>query len=184
MKKSDCVNEIEDDVEIQQYNGPKKPPMPDTMSHRGVLPLKLLTRQVLSGKRAEGLDFKFLEQINRSENPIEFGGFNMQACREELHEVKPKTTAIYMPLIDITPSDPTTMMTAMVQAQQLTSGCGQAVTVFTADQQLYQVMVDITWVYPELFSNFIQRLGVMHIMMNFIGSICTNKLGLCTALFI
>ena len=98
--------------------------------------------------------------------------------------MKPKTTAIYMPLIDMTPSDPTTMMTAMVQAQQLTSGCGQAVTVFTADQQLNRVMVYITWVYPELFSNFIQRLGVMHIMMNFIGSICTNKLGLCTALFI
>ena len=32
----------------------------------------------------------------------------------------PGTKAVYTPLIDMTPSDPTTMLTAMVEAQALT----------------------------------------------------------------
>ena len=44
-------------------------------------------------------------------------------------------------------------------------------TVFTNDQQLYRVAVNMTWWYPERFRNFIPRLGGMHTLMNFVGAV-------------
>ena len=58
---------------------------------------------------------------------------------------------MYTPLIDMKPSDPTTMMKSMVEAQRITQQTGQQHTIFTSDQQLYKVLVDIKWVYPETF---------------------------------
>ena len=58
----------------------------------------------------------------------------------------------------MTPAELDTMLTAMVEAQRLTIGTGRAVTIFTEDQQLYRISVVITWVYPDLFSQFISRL--------------------------
>ena len=65
------------------------------------------------------------------------------------------------------------MLTAMVEAQRLTNLTGQVYTIFTNDQQLYRVAVNITWWYPERFSNFIPRLGGMHTLMNFAGAVGT-----------
>ena len=47
---------------------------------------------------------------------------------------------MYTPPIDLTPSDPSTMMTAMVEAERRTNMTGQTDTIFTADQQLYKVL--------------------------------------------
>ena len=73
-------------------------------------------------------------------------------ARNQAHSAMPATTAIYTPLIDMTPSDPDTIMSAMLESQRLTNKCGQTITVFTNDQQLYRVAVNITWVYPQLFT--------------------------------
>ena len=54
--------------------------------------------------------------------------------REQGQSAQPATRAIYTRLIDMTPADPDTMMTAMVQAQKLTKECGQEITIFTNDQ--------------------------------------------------
>ena len=78
---------------------------------------------------------------------------------------------MYIPLIDMVPSDPDTMMTAMYEAQKLTVKCGQTFTLLTADQQLYCVMVNVLWVHPELFPNFFPCLGGMHMLMSFVGCI-------------
>ena len=78
---------------------------------------------------------------------------------------------MYTPLIDQKPSDPTTMMTAMLEAQHITRLTGQKHTIFTSDQQLYKVLVDIKWALPESFHYFVQRLGGMHLLMSFIGCI-------------
>ena len=63
---------------------------------------------------------------------------------------EPSTTVLYTSLINRKPADPTTML----EAQRFTSEAGQIITIFTAGQQLYKVMIDIVWVYPELFINF------------------------------
>ena len=86
----------------------------------------------------------------------------IQNLRENSHSCKRATTVMYTPLIDMVPSDPDTMMTAMYEAQRLTVMCGQTFTIFTADQQLYCVMVNVLWVHPELFPNFFPHLAGMH----------------------
>ena len=82
----------------------------------------------------------------------------------------------FKPLIDMKPADPTCIKTAIVMAVKETKSSGQAYTVFTADQQLYKVAVDVSWVYPDLFpkKTFTIRSGDMHLLMNFIG--CVSKL--------
>ena len=46
-------------------------------------------------------------------------------ARQQGHTVMPETKAMYSPLIDMKPSDPTTMMTAMCEAKRFTSEAGQ-----------------------------------------------------------
>ena len=53
----------------------------------------------------------------------------------------------------------------------MTTECGQTITIFTNDQQLYRVAVNVKWVYPERFTQFIPRLGGMHTLMSFIGCV-------------
>ena len=104
---------------------------------------------------------------------LQYNGFNVALARNHGHSVKPATTAIYTPLFDMTPSDPDTIMSAMIEAQRLTNACGQTITVFTNDQQLYRVAVNVTWMYPRLFTNFVPRLGGMHFLMSLVGAVGT-----------
>ena len=62
-------------------------------------------------------------------------------------------------------------MTDMIEAEKVTNEAGQAYTVFTADQQLYRVILDVFWTNPQRFSNFIPRIGGMHWLMSFVGSV-------------
>ena len=48
----------------------------------------------------------------------------------------------------------------------------------TAYQQLYRVMINVLWAYPEMFTNFIPRLGGMHLLMSFVDSVGTLMAGL------
>ena len=103
----------------------------------------------------------------------EYGGYNTRRARKQGQSIKAKTKAVYLPLIDMAPAEPTTMLTAMMEAQKLTNATGQVYTIFTNDQQLYRVAVNITWVYNDLFLNFIPRLGGMHTLMSFVGAVGT-----------
>ena len=71
------------------------------------------------------------------------------------------------------PGEPTTMLTYMVEAQQLTIATGKTYTVFSNDQLLYHIVANITWVSRELFLNLILRLGRMHTLMSFVVTIAT-----------
>ena len=97
----------------------------------------------------------------------------MGHSREQGHAIIPKTRAVYLPLVDMIPSKPDTMLTVMVEVQRQINSCGQEYTIFTNDQQLYRVMVGITWSHPEIFTHFIPRLGGMHTLMNFVDSVRT-----------
>ncbi len=88
----------------------------------------------------------------------EFNGYNTAACREQKVNIMPKTTAVYLPLIDMTPSDPD-IMTALSRAQELTLKTGQEFVVFTCDLQLYRVALNVIWTYPDRFANVIYASG-------------------------
>ena len=63
------------------------------------------------------------------------------------------------------------MLTSMVDSEKVTNAAGQKITVFTADQQLYSVVLDIMWADRDRWMLFVPRLGGMHWLMTFIGSV-------------
>ena len=75
------------------------------------------------------------------------------------------------------PSEPDTMKTAMLEAKRLTLLTGQQWTVFTTDLQLYKVVMRISWQDPDAFTDFVPRLGGMHMLMSFVGAIGTLMAG-------
>ena len=171
VSKADMSQQIDFELPIQRYQGPKKVPMPDNCSKKFVPPLKVLCSCIIAKERAEELDFSFMSEINSNDNCPEFNGFNTSVAREQGQASKPKTQAVYLPLIDTPPSDPDTMMTALQEAKRLTNERGQKKVVFTCDQQLYKVAVDVKWAYPNAFSDVILRLGGMYMLKSFVGAI-------------
>ena len=105
-------------------------------------------------------------------------------CRDEGHSIHRKTNIVYLPLIDHPPAEARSMKTAMITVKVVTESTGQMFVVFTADQQLCKIAVHILWDNPILFSNFYLRLGGMHLLMSYVGSIGTlmNNTGLTEAL--
>ena len=103
----------------------------------------------------------------------EYNGYNTMQAREEGPSLKPKTRAIYLPLIDMPPAEYDTILTSMLHIKRLSESTGQQFTLFTLDQQLYRYAVEIHWTLPEVFppSSFILRLGGMHMLMSFIGAV-------------
>ena len=79
--------------------------------------------------------------------------------REENHSLKSGTSVAYSPLIDMVLSDPSTILTGIIESCRITKHTGQSMTVFTADQQLCRVAVNVVWVYHELSDDFVLRLG-------------------------
>ena len=71
----------------------------------------------------------------------------------------------------MTPSDPDTICTAMLEAVKQTKQTDQSYTVFTADLALYKVSLNILWAEPILFPKFVLRFGGMHTLMNLAGAV-------------
>ena len=121
--------------------------------------------------RVKERDLEFLQE--GCHRGPEYNGFNTKKTREEGQGFQPKTKAVYLPLIDMPPAEYDTVLTSMLQMKRLTETTGQPFTILTLDQQLYRYAVEIQWALPELFptSSFILRLGGMHLLMSFIGSV-------------
>ena len=132
------------DTQVTRYHGPPKPAMPSNVALKSPQSLKLLCRRSISVRLATDKDCTFMEKILSEEPHPEFNGYNTQVCRESGALIKPSAYSTYQPLIDMKPSNPDTMMTALVEAQRLTKLSGQDFTVFTCDQQLYRVALHIT----------------------------------------
>lgn len=65
------------------------------------------------------------------------------------------------------------MMAAMKKAQQLSHKVGQEYVVFTADLQHYRIALHLQWENPIQLGNIHLRLGGMHLLMSYCGSIGT-----------
>ena len=178
IQKSDMGKGVEYDIPVRRYQGPKTVLMPENCSKKNVLPLKVLCSAIIAEKRAKELDTAFLLDITQEESSCpEYNGYNTQITREEGVAMKPKTQAVYLPLIDMPPSDPDTILTALHEAKRLTKERGQKNTIFTSDQQLYKVAVEMKWAHPDDFSDVILRLGGMHTLMSFVGAVGTLMQG-------
>ena len=58
--------------------------------------------------------------MTNDSNVPEYAGFNTRMSRQENHGLKPGTSVAYSPLIDMVASDPSTIMTAMIEARRIT----------------------------------------------------------------
>ena len=103
----------------------------------------------------------------------EYSGFNVKRAREAGKLSEPKTKLMYTPFLDMLPSEPDTMKTAMLEARKLMLLTGQQWTVFTTDQQLYKAVLSIIWQNPDAFPDFVPRLGGIHMQITSVGDIGT-----------
>ncbi len=77
------------------------------------------------------MDFAFLQDMNNTLDCPEYNVYNTGAAHRQGHSAQPNTKAVYLPLIDMIPSHPDTMMTSMAVAQVYTRNIGQQFVVFT-----------------------------------------------------
>eukprot|EP00794_Sanderia_malayensis_P004436 gene4436-5029_t len=171
ISKAELSQPLDLEVHIQRFEGPKRVMMPEKCANKQMLSLKVLCSRIISERRARELDFEFLNKIKNNESCPEYNEFNTKIAREQGQSLKPKNKAIYLPLIDMTPSDPDTMLTALHEALKLTKARGQEKLVFKSDRQLYRVAVEVAWVYQNRFSDVVIRLGGMHMLMSFVGAV-------------
>ena len=144
--------------------------MPLQNANCGVLPLKVLCHQITITRSSQEADFQFIKDSVTSSNIPDYNGYCTREARSSGKAVQPKTKILFQPLIDEPSTDPSTMLTAMEDAERITNDAGQECTVFTVDQQLYDVVLDIIWSNPERWVNFVPRLGGMHWLTSFIGA--------------
>ncbi len=52
---------------------------------------------------------------------------------------------MYRSLINKTPSHPSTILAAMIDVERVSTNAGQEFSIFTCDQQIYRVTLDIIW---------------------------------------
>ena len=141
---------------ILRYRGttdPKKTKMPESAAVKSVLPLRLLAQKIVSKRRAEEFDFAFMKDVVQKPDCPEYNRYNGSKARNQGQSSMPKTKTAYLLLIDLVPSHPDTIMTAMAEAQRITAKAGQEFVLFTCDVQLYRVALDVKWAYPDSFLN-------------------------------
>lgn len=150
---------IKYDVQQETYDGPKKPPMPPEQAINQVPPLSFLTAQVISVRRALENDFAFFQDIFADQKCPEYNGYNTRLCREAGMLPQPKTEVAFLSLIDRPPAHPDTIKTAIDKGLSLLRAAGEDVLIFTADQQLYKVTIDIMFHQPSYSSLSSHRSG-------------------------
>ena len=171
LKKPDLGNVSLTDVTLKTFTGEKKPNMPETFARHNVLPLKVLCNQQITVRRSRHCDFQFMKDILTNPDTPDYGGYNTKQARKSGQIVKPKSRIIYKPLINKTPSDHSTILSAMCDVESESLEAGQEVTIFTCDQQLYRITIDVIWNDLSRWKNFYPRIGGMHWLMSFSGSI-------------
>ena len=84
-----------------------------------------------------------------------------------------QSVVVYLPLIDMKPRDPTTVLTAITKGFEVTKNSNQDILVLTCDQAIYKIVVDIAFHQPVLLTTIVPILGGMHFIMDFVSSIGT-----------
>ena len=79
------------------------------------------------------------------------------------------STIHYRLLINLPPADPSTVLSSMVNSQNLANEFGQQHTVLTGDQQIHKVTVNVKWQYGEKSKDLYPILGGKHTEISFVG---------------
>ena len=85
----------------------------------------------------------------------EFGSFHTKLTRMQGQGLRPRSKAMCTSLINMTPSDTTTMKIAMLETKRLNKEIWSSKTISTADHQLYHVGLKVLW--TGLIQNILMR---------------------------
>jgi hypothetical protein len=161
------------DTPVTEYHGPKKPAMPLVATHFFEMSADLVQAMQVSFSRARELDFNFLRDILFKPNMPEYNGYNTRQCRETGLSPAPKSAVVYLPLINMKPGDPTTVLTSITRGLEVTRLASQDMLILTCDQAIYKIVVDISFHQQELLTSVVPILGGMHFIMDFVGCVGT-----------
>ena len=128
---------------------------------------------MVSWNRADEADLTFLQDVMSVKGCPEFNGYMTRSSREQGHALQEKIKVLYLPLLNLKPSDESTMLTGMLNALDLSKAAGQEYAVLTLNQQLYRVALHVLWDDLNMFINFFLRLGSMHLLMSFVSASST-----------
>ena len=173
LSKEQMKQPIACETPITQYRGPKKPDMPAGATYKGNMIEEHTTLQEVSLARARDIDFQFLKDVLSKADTPEYNGYNTCVTRETGMNPSPKSVYSYLPLLHMTPADPTTVLTCITRGFEVTRDANQDVLVITADAAIYKVIVDISFHQPDLLGSMVAVLGGMHLLMDFVACIGT-----------
>ena len=119
LKQEELKNIKLNEIKITFFKGQKNPPMSKRFCITSVFPLKVLREQVILHERTKDEDFQFIKSVLKSDETPDYNGYNT-INRNNGQSLKSKTKVILTPLLDRIPSDPSTMLTAMIEAEKIT----------------------------------------------------------------
>ena len=85
----------------------------------GVLPLRLLCHQVFITIKSMENDFAFIKTSPTRSDIPDYGVYNTENARNNGKSMAPKTNILYRPLTKKTPSNPSTVSTAMIDVKSI-----------------------------------------------------------------
>ena len=96
------------DTAVTQYRSSKKPDMSVAATYNGKMSEEHINLQEISVARAHYNDFQFVKDILSKVGTTEYNGYNTCICHETGMKPSKKSVHCYLPLMNITPTDPTT----------------------------------------------------------------------------
>ena len=130
LKKGEVKTVKLKETTIEYFKGQKNPAMPESFSKYQVMSLNTLRHQAVSLKRAKFDDLTFILKKHASELTPDFNGYNCKNLRESGFLSKLKTKVTFLPLIDQTPSDRSTVLAVMKEGEKITVQAGQKIHCF------------------------------------------------------
>ena len=114
----------------------------------------------------------FCEDLGHRKSPVHrplpsWSGFNAKIASEP----PPLTSVGYCPMINGSPTEYSTVYTAMKNVQTMMKALDQKHSVITFDLAIYMKAKEIQWRRPEEFKNTVIRMGGFHIALNFLSVI-------------
>ena len=100
--------------------------------------------------RAKDIDFHFKQLIANDFEEPEQNGYKAKIAREAGQKLQPRIYVTYFPLVNMNTTEPDTISTVVHIVKTATESSGQTYTIFTNDQQLLKITIQMTWWQPNV----------------------------------
>ena len=125
ISKKAMSHPIPYDQPLEPYEGSGHRPMPPPYALHQVPRLDLLCKKVVTTQRTLESDFDFLKKVITTPSCPEYNGYMTRKARKAGVSPEPAINRHYLPLINHTPSDPSTILTAMSKAMTISRNAGR-----------------------------------------------------------